>query len=1414
MNRNFVFLVLFSSIIFSISAYSQISFADLTFSEEFGSEGASSDEFDRPTDLAINNNGDKMYVVDRDNNRVKIYELTGGDNCPSGTDEIINDEVCYDESFGSSGSTDGRFDVPTDLAVSKDTGDVYVVDSDNNRVQKFESDGEFDLEFGSSSSSDDEYLGSPTAIAIDKKSDYIYVADSTTDSISAFDDDGDWKFTFGESGSSDGDFRNPSGMVVNDSDQILYVADTENNRIQIFELTDGDNCPSGTDEIVNDEVCFVEEFGSSGNDDGEFDEPSGLAYDEDNDLLYVADTENNRIQVFEIVSGNTCPSGTDEIIDGVCFVEEFGSSGNDDGEFNSPSGLVIDEDNGVLYVADTDNHRIQSLSVTGSGSSDSLSFFEEFGTQGSSSDDFDTPTDLTVGNNDELYVVDRDNNRVKIYELTGGDNCPSGTDEIINDEVCYDESFGSSGSTDGRFDVPTDLAVSKDTGDVYVVDSDNNRVQKFESDGEFDLEFGSSSSSDDEYLGSPTAIAIDKKSDYIYVADSTTDSISAFDDDGDWKFTFGESGSSDGDFRNPSGMVVNDSDQILYVADTENNRIQIFELTDGDNCPSGTDEIVNDEVCFVEEFGSSGNDDGEFDEPSGLAYDEDNDLLYVADTENNRIQVFEIVSGNTCPSGTDEIIDGVCFVEEFGSSGNDDGEFNSPSGLSLDLENGKLYVADTDNHRIQVLSAPSGKSSSSGGSSGSGSSGDDPNTPQGLRAEPASTSSIVITWNPPDPDDNDPKVTGYKIEVREGSGSYTTINSDTKSTVTTFLHTGLDEGENYRYKVSAINSEGTSSAATSSTVKPASTQVPSGVTATAISKNQILLNWVPPTDTFKQSITGYTIEREVIEDILYDKVTNVGGSTTKYTVSGLEEDKEYSYVITANFAVGNSPRSSSASATPHDDAEEPTTSMITSSGGSSSGGSSSGGSSSGSDTVPSAPRSLNAVASSSQIQLTWKEPSSDGNSIITGYKVEVKKNNGSYTTLESKTPAKSFTDYNVEVDSTYTYRVSAINSVGTGTSATDSAIPKNAVLDISPLGKFSIDEKKTLSFTVKITDSSISNVAFSLENGPVGSKINANSGLFTWTPTDSQGDKTYTFNVKASNGSMTDRQSITITVNDVEPVKDPEPPTQEEPTTPEPPKELGMASFVDESKDPQSYVDRYNNEPSYKEWFDENYPEYSSIYQAVGLEEPVEAPAFVDPNQDPQYYVDRYNNEPSYKEWFDENYPEYSSIYQAVGLEEPVEEEDPEPQIGQCGPGTELVEGKCELVSQGNGGGGCLIATAAYGSEMSPQVQYLREIRDGKVMNTQSGASFMTGFNSLYYSFSPYIADYQRENPAFKEIVKIGITPMLSTLSIMSLADTESEIVGYGIGVILLNLGMYVAAPAMILAYGINKTRSKKKGKF
>jgi len=116
-------------------------------------------------------------------------------------------------------------------------------------------------------------------------------------------------------------------------------------------------------------------------------------------------------------------------------------------------------------------------------------------------------------------------------------------------------------------------------------------------------------------------------------------------------------------------------------------------------------------------------------------------------------------------------------------------------------------------------------------------------------------------------------------------------------------------------------------------------------------------------------------------------------------------------------------------------------------------------------------------------------------------------------------------------------------------------------------------------------------------------------------------------------------------------------------------------------------------------------------------------------------------------------------------------------------------------------GGGCLIATAAFGSEMAPQVQFLREIRDNTVLQTESGATFMTGFNQFYYSFSPVIADYERENVVFKETVKVALTPMLTSLALLNYVDIDSEheMLGYGIGVILLNIGMYFVAPALAI---------------
>jgi len=196
---------------------------------------------------------------------------------------------------------------------------------------------------------------------------------------------------------------------------LLYIADTDNDRIQIIDV-DG-NC-SGSDELAKD-VCFVDEFGGSGNGEGKFDSPTALVLDTGSDLLYIIDSGNDRIQIID-VDGNC--SGSDELAKDVCFVDEFGGSGNGEGKFDLPSGLALDTATNYLYIADTGNNRIQIIDVDGNCSgSDELAkdvcFVDEFGVSGNGDGKFDLPSGLALHtDNDMLYIADTDNNKIQIID--------------------------------------------------------------------------------------------------------------------------------------------------------------------------------------------------------------------------------------------------------------------------------------------------------------------------------------------------------------------------------------------------------------------------------------------------------------------------------------------------------------------------------------------------------------------------------------------------------------------------------------------------------------------------------------------------------------------------------------------------------------------------------------------------------------------------------------------------------------------------------------------------------------------------------------------------------------------------------------------------------------------------------------
>ena len=213
-------------------------------------------------------------------------------------------------------------------------------------------------------------------------------------------------------------------------------------------------------------------------------------------------------------------------------------------------------------------------------------------------------------------------------------------------------------------------------------------------------------------------------------------------------------------------------------------------------------------------------------------------------------------------------------------------------------------------------------------------------------------------------------------------------------------------------------------------------------------------------------------------------------------------------------------------------------------------------------------------------------------------------------------------------------------------------------------------------------------------------------------------------------------------------------------------------------------------------------------------------PAFeIEEGRDASYYVKRYAEQPAYREWFDSSYPQYADICEAVGVasgcvEAHLAGKPVAPEAGADGTGDAVAdrEPPTDTAAPGDDDSGCLIATAAYGTELAPQVQALREYRDGTLLATGSGSAFMSAFSQAYYAFSPQVADLEREHPALRQAVAALMTPMLYTLQVATHADPASEdsVLAYGIAAMLLVSVVYAGVPAggaIAVAWAVRRRR-------
>jgi streptogramin lyase len=395
---------------------------------------------------------------------------------------------------------------------------------------------------------------------------------------------------------------------------------------------------------------FVSELGEawnngSGND--QFDGPRSIAFDSSNNI-YIGDVDNHRVQIFE-------SDGTY-----LTTLGETGVPGSDNYHFDSIRHIAID-DSDYLYVGDAGNFRVQIYDVSAVPVVAHVGTLGETGVSGSDNTHFAWPMGVAI-DSAKIYVADNFNHRVQVFDRST---------HIYQFTVA-----GTQGSGSNELSNPCDVAVDT-AGYIFVADTGNSRVQQFNNSGTYVRTYGTTGVpylTDDYHYHSPAGVAV-SESGNIYLLESEGSRLIKLNSFGEPQWTIGEPyiiGADNAHFSEPQDVVV-DSTERVYVADTWNNRVQIFSSTGGHLTTLGT---------------GGGDGEYEFDGAHGVAIGP-GDTVYVADISNHRVQIYDssLVYQST--------------LGETGVSGSDNVHFDDPVDIHVDAV-GKIYVADRDNHRVQV----------------------------------------------------------------------------------------------------------------------------------------------------------------------------------------------------------------------------------------------------------------------------------------------------------------------------------------------------------------------------------------------------------------------------------------------------------------------------------------------------------------------------------------------------------------------------------------------------------------------------------------------------------------------------------------------------------------------------------------